>query len=107
MPRRYIDYPEGYEYWNYLSSMGAFHFFCIVLYGFLLVMLVTLTSGKRCGDNPWGGVRYYFRVGQYLSPPPEHTFFDSSDSEVDSFSWLSRCKGVVMPFLGRGSFSLY
>jgi cytochrome c oxidase subunit 1 len=72
MPRRYIDYPEAFAYWNYVSSIGAF----ISIGSFVFFMWIvwhTVTRGERLTENAyWGG-------GETLewtlsNPPPEHTF---------------------------------
>ncbi|MEN8933639.1 MAG: cytochrome c oxidase subunit 1, partial [Planktotalea arctica] len=73
MPRRYIDYPEAYAYWNYVSSWGAFLSFASFLF-FIGVILYTLRAGARVTENnPWN--EYADTLEWTLpSPPPEHTF---------------------------------
>ncbi len=72
MPRRYIDYPEAFAYWNYVSSIGAFISIGSFVF-FLWIVWHTVTRGERLTENAyWGG-------GETLewtlsNPPPEHTF---------------------------------
>jgi cytochrome c oxidase subunit I len=73
MPRRYIDYPEAFAYWNYVSSLGAFLAFASFLF-FIVVLVYTLIFAKRTAPaNPWN--EYADTLEWTLpSPPPEHTF---------------------------------
>ena len=73
MPRRYIDYPEAFAYWNAWSSWGAFLSFASFLF-FFWVIFYTLRSGARVTENnPWN--EYADTLEWTLpSPPPEHTF---------------------------------
>jgi cytochrome c oxidase subunit 1 len=73
MPRRYIDYPEAFATWNYVSSWGAFLSFASFLF-FIGVIFYTLTRGARVTENnPWN--EYADTLEWTLpSPPPEHTF---------------------------------
>ncbi len=73
MPRRYIDYPEAFAYWNQWSSWGAFLSFASFLF-FFGVMAWSLTRGaKVTANNPWN--EYADTLEWTLpSPPPEHTF---------------------------------
>jgi len=73
MPRRYIDYPEAFAWWNYLSSIGAFISFVSFLF-FFGIIIYTLMAGRRCPEaNPWN--EYADTLEWTLpSPPPEHTF---------------------------------
>jgi cytochrome c oxidase subunit 1 len=72
MPRRYIDYPDAYAYWNHISSIGSY----ISSFGVLifLVMLAEMFIAKRkCPDNPWG-VGATTLEWTLSSPPPFHQF---------------------------------
>ncbi|WP_298861516.1 cytochrome c oxidase subunit I [uncultured Sulfitobacter sp.] len=73
MPRRYIDYPDAFAYWNWWSSMGAFLSFGSFIF-FFGVMAWTLTRGARVtANNPWN--EFADTLEWTLpSPPPEHTF---------------------------------
>ncbi|MFP4450123.1 MAG: cytochrome c oxidase subunit I [Rhodosalinus sp.] len=73
MPRRYIDYPEAYAFWNYVSSIGAFIAFASFVF-FFGVVLYTLFRGRRVTEeNYWN--EYADTLEWTLpSPPPEHTF---------------------------------
>ena len=73
MPRRYIDYPEAYAYWNWFSSVGAFISFGSFVF-FLGVLFYTLRYGKKITVN-----NYWNEYADTLEwtlpcPPPEHTF---------------------------------
>ena len=73
MPRRYIDYPEAFAYWNHLSSIGAFISFASFVF-FIGVVFYTLFAGKRVTEN-----NYWNEYADTLEwtlpcPPPEHTF---------------------------------
>jgi len=72
MPRRYIDYPEEFEFWNQVSSWGAY----ITLAGvaFFLLMLVEAFIRKRpASANYWGDGATTLEW-TLPSPPPYHQF---------------------------------
>jgi cytochrome c oxidase subunit I len=73
MPRRYIDYPEAYAYWNWFSSIGAFMSFASFVF-FIGIVLYTILAGRRITQN-----NYWNEYADTLEwtlpcPPPEHTF---------------------------------
>jgi cytochrome c oxidase subunit 1 len=73
MPRRYIDYPEAFAYWNWVSSMGAFLTAASFLF-FIGVVIYTLRAGQKITVN-----NYWNEYADTLEwtlpcPPPEHTF---------------------------------
>ena len=73
MPRRYIDYPEAFAYWNKVSSYGAFLSFASFLF-FIGIVIYTLRAGKKVTEN-----NYWNEYADTLEwtlpcPPPEHTF---------------------------------
>ncbi len=73
MPRRYIDYPEAFAYWNQISSYGAFLSFASFIL-FIGIVFYTLLAGKKITQN-----NYWNEYADTLEwtlpcPPPEHTF---------------------------------
>src|SRR5690349_15630696 len=54
MPRRYVDYPDAFAYWNWWSSVGSY----IAATGtivFVLSMLYAYFGARvRAASNPWG-----------------------------------------------------
>ncbi|WP_323784290.1 cytochrome c oxidase subunit 1 [Leisingera sp.] len=73
MPRRYIDYPEGFAYWNKISSYGAFLSFASFLLFFGVVIYSLLRGARVTQNNYWN--EYADTLEWTLpSPPPEHTF---------------------------------
>lgn len=73
MPRRYIDYPEAYAYWNQVSSYGAFLSFASFVL-FIGIVFYTIMAGRRITEN-----NYWNEYADTLEwtlpcPPPEHTF---------------------------------
>ena len=73
MPRRYIDYPEAFALWNYVSSIGAFIAFASFVF-FLVFITYSIFRGARITEaNYWN--EYADTLEWTLpSPPPEHTF---------------------------------
>ncbi|BCW90238.1 Cytochrome c oxidase subunit 1 [Alphaproteobacteria bacterium SO-S41] len=72
MPRRYVDYPDAFAGWNYVSSIGSY----ISAFGVLifLVMLAEAFLRKRvAGPNPWGEGATTLEW-TLPSPPPFHQF---------------------------------
>jgi len=70
MPRRYVDYPDAFVYWNYVSSIGSYLSAFSVL---IFLYLVFEAFGKKrvAGDNPWGEGATTLEW-QLPSPPPFH-----------------------------------
>ncbi len=73
MPRRYIDYPEAFAYWNHISSFGAFLSGASYVL-FIGIMVYTLRAGKKVTEpNYWhdglGTLEWTLP-----NPPPAHTF---------------------------------
>jgi cytochrome c oxidase subunit 1 len=73
MPRRYIDYPEAFAYWNKVSSWGAFLSFASFLL-FIGIVAYTLRAGKRITENNYWNEYADTLEWTLPTPPPEHTF---------------------------------
>ena len=73
MPRRYIEYPEAFAYWNWWSSVGAFISFASFLL-FIGIVVYTLLWGRRVTQNNYWNEYADTLEWTLSSPPPEHTF---------------------------------
>jgi len=73
MPRRYIDYPEAFAYWNWFSSIGAFVAFASFVF-FIGIVFYTLLAGRRVTQNNYWNEYADTLEWTLPSPPPEHTF---------------------------------
>ena len=72
MPRRYIDYPDAFATWNYLSSVGAFiGAFSMLI--FFVVVIEAFMKKRYAGNNPWGSGATTLEW-TLPSPPPFHQF---------------------------------
>jgi cytochrome c oxidase subunit I len=72
MPRRYVDYPEAYAFWNFWSSIGAY----IAGLGtivFLYAVYDAFAKKRLAGDNPWGPGATTLEW-TLPSPPPFHQY---------------------------------
>ena len=72
MPRRYIDYPEAFAFWNYVSSIGAFISIASFVF-FLWVVWHTVTRGQKIAEPAYWGPADTLEW-TLPNPPPEHTF---------------------------------
>ena len=82
MPRRYVDYPEAYTYWNYISSVG----YAITAVGvlvFLLILLEAAIMRRTAEANPWGEGATTLEW-TLPSPPPFHQFNEPPVIKADS-----------------------
>ena len=69
MPRRYVDYPDAFAGWNYVSSIGSY----ISAFGVLIFIAIIIEAFMRkrlAGDNPWG--EGATTLEWHLSSPPPH-----------------------------------
>ena len=73
MPRRYIDYPDAFAMWNYVSSWGAFLSFASFLF-FIGVVFYTIAAGRRIAVPAYWGEHADTLEWTLPNPPPEHTF---------------------------------
>ena len=72
MPRRYIDFPEVFAGWNYVSSIGSYiSAFSILI--FLWCIVEAFMKKRVAGDNPWGESATTLEW-TLSSPPPFHQF---------------------------------
>jgi cytochrome c oxidase subunit 1 len=72
MPRRIPDYPDAFTYWNHIATTG----YVIMAIGmglFFVNLFLSLASGRRAGDNPWGEGATTLEW-TLSSPPPYHQF---------------------------------
>ncbi|EJM98505.1 cytochrome c oxidase subunit I [Phyllobacterium sp. YR531] len=70
MPRRYIDYPDAFQGWNEVSSIGSYISGVAVLI-FLFGVFEAFAKKREAGANPWG-VGATTLEWQLSSPPPFH-----------------------------------
>ena len=72
MPRRYVDYPDAFAGWNYISSIGSY-ISALGLVVFFVTIFHAFSRKERVGENPWG-VGATTLEWTVPSPPPFHTF---------------------------------
>jgi len=73
MPRRYVDYPDAFAYWNKISSIG-YEITGVGVLLFIVVMAKTLFFTKKTvADNQWGEGATTLEW-TLSSPPPFHQF---------------------------------
>ncbi|HEY4201058.1 MAG TPA: cytochrome c oxidase subunit I [Devosiaceae bacterium] len=72
MPRRYIDYPDAFAFWNRVSSVGYYVTFVGMLV-FLFLLVEAARKKRPAGDNPWGEGATTLEW-TLSSPPPFHQF---------------------------------
>jgi cytochrome c oxidase subunit 1 len=72
MPRRYVDYPDAYAQWNFISSMGAYIAGLATLV-FLYAVYDAFARKRIAGDNPWGPGATTLEW-TLPSPPPFHQY---------------------------------
>lgn len=81
MPRRYIDYPDAFEFWHFWSSIGSF----IAGASFALfigIMVYTVFRGKRIENPNYWNDQYATLEWTLPNPPPAHTFETLPTEEV-------------------------
>jgi cytochrome c oxidase subunit 1 len=72
MPRRYVDYPDVFAGWNFVSSIGSY----ISAVGVLIFFYGIFDAFRRqvpAGNNPWGEGATTLEW-TLTSPPPFHQF---------------------------------
>ena len=80
MPRRIVDYADAYQWWNSISSTGAYiSEISIVLFFYMLYRL--FKDAIPAGDNPWNGTTLEWTLS---SPPPKHCFQEQIEVNDDS-----------------------
>jgi cytochrome c oxidase subunit 1 len=72
MPRRYIDYPDAYWMWNFVSSIGALVAFAATAV-FAYTVYEAFEKKRVAGDNPWGEGATTLEW-TLSSPPPFHQY---------------------------------
>jgi cytochrome c oxidase subunit 1 len=73
MPRRYASYPEEFEFWHQISTLGT----AVLGFGYILPLFyltVSLFKGKIAGANPWLAKGLEWTTS---SPPPPHNFAET------------------------------
>ncbi len=72
MPRRYVDYPDAFADWNYISSIGSYiSAFGVVI--FLIMLADAFLKKRKAEGNPWGEGATTLEW-TLPSPPPFHQF---------------------------------
>ncbi|KPP80804.1 MAG: aa3-type cytochrome c oxidase subunit I CoxA [Oceanicaulis sp. HLUCCA04] len=72
MPRRYVDYPDAFAFWNYVSSIG----YLIMAAGmvvFFVLLIESILRQRKAEANPWGEGATTLEW-TLSSPPPFHQF---------------------------------
>jgi cytochrome c oxidase subunit 1 len=72
MPRRYVDYPDAFAFWNFISSIGAY-ISAAALGIFFIGMALAFIRKQKAADNPWGEGATTLEW-TLSSPPPFHQF---------------------------------
>jgi len=72
MPRRYPDYPDAFEKWNHIATIG-YMIMAASMVIFFVNILYALFAGKKAPANPWGEGATTLEW-TLPSPPPYHQF---------------------------------
>jgi cytochrome c oxidase subunit 1 len=73
MPRRYVDYPDAFAYWNWWSSVGSYITAAATILFVLSMLYAYFVLRQRAPNNPWG-VGATTLEWQLPSPPAFHSY---------------------------------
>jgi cytochrome c oxidase subunit 1 len=73
MPRRIVDYPDGFAYWNWWSSMGSYMTATGTVVFILGMLYAYFVTRVRAADNPWGASATTLEW-KLPSPPAFHSY---------------------------------
>ncbi len=72
MPRRYIDYADGFAFWNHVSSLGYLVILASLVVWFASI-IESIVRKRKAEANPWGEGASTLEW-TLSSPPPFHQF---------------------------------
>jgi cytochrome c oxidase subunit I len=72
MPRRYVDYPDAFHFWNEISSFGSY-MTAVGTLCFFIGIAVAFVRKEKAGNNPWGAGATTLEW-MLPSPPPFHSY---------------------------------
>jgi cytochrome c oxidase subunit I len=72
MPRRYPDYPDAFQHWNWISTVG-YMVMAASMGIFFINLFWSMFAGKKAPDNPYGEGATTLEW-TLSSPPPYHQF---------------------------------
>jgi len=73
MPRRYVDYPDAFAFWNWWSSVGSYITAAGTIVFLVGMFYAYFIAHRRVASNPWGPGATTLEW-TLPSPPPFHTF---------------------------------
>ena len=73
MPRRIVDYPDGFAYWNWWSSLGSYITAAGTILFLASMFYAYFIARVRSLDNPWGAGATTLEW-QLPSPPAFHSY---------------------------------
>jgi cytochrome c oxidase subunit I len=83
MPRRYHYYPDVFQAWHVMSSVGAL----ILAVAYVLPLIYfgwSLIYGRRAGANPWNATGLEWQTS---SPPPKENFHRIPRVDVEPYAY--------------------
>ena len=83
MPRRYASYPEEFQLWHQISTMGT----ALLGFGYILPLVylpISLVKGKISGPNPWQAKGLEWITA---SPPPQHNFAETPVVTEEAYNY--------------------
>jgi cytochrome c oxidase subunit I len=72
MPRRYVDYPDAFAGWNFVSSIGSYLSAAGTLV-FVIGVVMAFAQKRKAEANPWGAGATTLEWS-LPSPPPFHQY---------------------------------
>jgi cytochrome c oxidase subunit I len=73
MPRRIVDYPDGFAYWNWWSSLGSYITAAGTILFLISMFYAYFIARVRSLDNPWGAGATTLEW-KLPSPPAFHSY---------------------------------
>ena len=73
MPRRIVDYPDGFAYWNWWSSVGSYITAAGTLVFIAGMLYAYFVTRAKAANNPWGPAATTLEW-QLPSPPAFHSY---------------------------------
>ena len=71
--RHYFDYPDAYEHWHFIASLGSYIFAAGMIFFVFVNLYAYFIRKEPAGNNPWGAGATTLEW-TLPSPPPFHQY---------------------------------